>query len=1028
MVLSHNQMAYSAIVVTMIFGSLFVGFTGVLQNSEDIGNFDPAGEDDLFQNEEFADEATDSDGDGLPDKLEEVQFGTDPLDPDTDNDGLSDGWEVAHGLDPLDNGEAEEDNTPPSSGTDSTSEGDDTEPWPDPENGPNGDPDRDGLTNRQEQDYGTEPQHADTDGDGLNDRWEVTYMYYNETAITGEEINLFNPLSGNWDCDLLSDARMSAIRQILDNDDERPDWDDMANIAGQFSCDALLDTDGDGLFNFEEEKYGTNPLSADSDGDLIPDNIEIANGAVELNNHCGLPLLITQTKSAPFSHVSGGSLSWFLEDMDNDGILNGPSDWDTDGDGMPDGFEYCYADDNDHPFAGSSVASEQTLDAANASDAYGDWDEDGLNNLEEYQVAQFYGEVNFTSPWTGDTDVDGMPDGWEASNGLNPRDGDNWDDDPDHDGWDADDDGTVYYSDLENTARVVALEFGIDEWVEANQTVARAQITLSGGNKQNIPLVAPSSGYVYQIHVELGQTIESRLTPWLSIVEVSEQFTNLQEYNARDRDGDGIIDGRSTDPLNPDTDGDGLLDGIEVMGWEILVVSNGVNRVWVTSDPGNWDTDNDGLTDFKEFGTVCDLGSNASNADTDNDGLDDYTEAINGFDWQGDPYSTSPCMDDTDNDGLLDGEEVIAGVDNYVTHANNSDTDDDGLLDGQEVLFVPRPWQGPTNPLVNDTDTDGMLDGWEMQVESIEDNTRSHSLWVVTESWLPPGCESMSECGLEEGGYMWKNWLGGFINIKKYELSEMNLTGFSIPTNSKCNCDGRWALNPSIGSLEDNIYDVDNDTLTNSAEGPERWNTNPVDDDTDGDKLPDGWEVYYSRLAMEMGLVDNATLESYGARGTMDPAMADSDFDGIDDGSEDPDLDGLNRTSLLNKYCPGHDDPQSAECHIDPDTPDGVMFYNNLENYTNYEEFENGTNPISNDTDGDAWEDGPEVYYQDHDNDGMATGWEYYFEFDPFDSVDRNVDSDGDGHVNYCEYKWDTNPRDPASYPGQGQQCDWFSE
>jgi len=104
------------------------------------------------------------------------------------------------------------------------------------------------------------------------------------------------------------------------------------------------------------------------------------------------------------------------------------------------------------------------------------------------------------------------------------------------------------------------------------------------------------------------------------------------------------------------------------------------------------------------------------------------------------------------------------------------------------------------------------------------------------------------------------------------------------------------------------------------------------------------------------------------------------------------------------------------------------MFYDNLENYTNYEEFENGTNPITNDTDGDAWEDGPEVYYQDHDSDGMATGWEFYFEFDPLDSVDRNVDSDGDGHVNYCEYKWDTNPRDPASYPGQGQQCDWYTE
>ena len=52
------------------------------------------------------------------------------------------------------------------------------------------------------------------------------------------------------------------------------------------------------------------------------------------------------------------------------------------------------------------------------------------------------------------------------------------------------------------------------------------------------------------------------------------------------------------------------------------------------------------------------------------------------------------------------------------------------------------------------------------------------------------------------------------------------------------------------------------------------------------------------------------------------------------------------------------------------------MFYDNLENYTSFEEYVNGTNPIRNDTDGDDWDDGPEVYYQDHDDDGMATGWD----------------------------------------------------
>ena len=76
------------------------------------------------------------------------------------------------------------------------------------------------------------------------------------------------------------------------------------------------------------------------------------------------------------------------------------------------------------------------------------------------------------------------------------------------------------------------------------------------------------------------------------------------------------------------------------------------------------------------------------------------------------------------------------------------------------------------------------------------------------------------------------------------------------------------------------------------------------------------------------------TINAYGARGVMDPSMADSDLDGINDGDEDPDQDGLNRTGLIKKYCPGYNDSTNAECNIDPDTPDVLKFYNNLENYT----------------------------------------------------------------------------------------------
>ena len=71
---------------------------------------------------------------------------TDPLNADTDGDGLPDGWEVNHGLDPLDNGTYNFR----------------TGAAGNPANGASGDPDGDGFTNAQELANGTDPNNPDT--------------------------------------------------------------------------------------------------------------------------------------------------------------------------------------------------------------------------------------------------------------------------------------------------------------------------------------------------------------------------------------------------------------------------------------------------------------------------------------------------------------------------------------------------------------------------------------------------------------------------------------------------------------------------------------------------------------------------------------------------------------------------------------------------------------------------------------------------------------------------------------------------
>jgi hypothetical protein len=305
MSLNHNQMAYAAIVSTLIFGSIFVGLSGYFQTSEGLGGFESAADDDLIGGGTSLGIAIDTDGDGLSDVLENTQYGTDPDDPDTDKDGMSDGWEVDHGLNPLDNGESEDLlQDPGEADTDDANIANETDSWPDPSQGPNGDPDRDGLINKIEEELGTDPQRSDTDNDGLNDRWESLYTMTVQTP--GGDVTLFNPLNGNWDCLLLDQAMEDTLSTRYNGEGDVADWDDLANSIGAHSCDMVLDTDDDGLANFEEEAFGTNPTARDSDMDLIDDIVEVSNVSVGLfvgvGEDCNIPLLDPITRTAPFQN------------------------------------------------------------------------------------------------------------------------------------------------------------------------------------------------------------------------------------------------------------------------------------------------------------------------------------------------------------------------------------------------------------------------------------------------------------------------------------------------------------------------------------------------------------------------------------------------------------------------------------------------------------------------------------------------------------------------------------------------------
>lgn len=208
----------------------------------------------------------DSDSDGLSDLDETNKFGTDPLHWDTDNDGLSDGGEVTgipqHVNDPArfyENSEVPIEATlndktytylhsdPLNIDTD----GDGLSDAQDIENNTsprNPDTDSDGLNDGDEINiYGTDPLNWDSDGDGLSDGGEVkgTPQHENDPTEFGK----------------LSDIPKNAVYQ---------------GNAYQYSHSDphKVDTDGDGISDKVEVVIGSNQLNPDTDGDLIGDGVE----------------------------------------------------------------------------------------------------------------------------------------------------------------------------------------------------------------------------------------------------------------------------------------------------------------------------------------------------------------------------------------------------------------------------------------------------------------------------------------------------------------------------------------------------------------------------------------------------------------------------------------------------------------------------------------------------------------------------------------------------------------------------------
>ena len=712
-------------------------------------------------------QATDTDGDGTLDAAEdfddeglsnerEQTHRTKPHDSDTDDDNLTDAYEV----DTTETLPRTADSNSNRTNTDEAGNGvvDGKEDF-----------DNDTLTSSLEADLGTDPFDTDTDDDRLNDPFEHRYGTIDPTVLDTDDDGMADdredpdndtlvnyaeqrlgthPLKIDTDADNLTDPyevrKAGTGPAVADSDSNRTDEDE----SGNGIADGHEDFDSDALETALEAQLSTDPFDADTDDDQLTDTFEHEYSS-------GLDSLANDT--------DGDGESDAVEDPEGDALDNlgeqregtHPFDPDTDADGLVDGYEVNTTE------TGPLVPNSDTLrtpedDAANPLiDGTEDFDDDALATSREANLS--------TNPFDADTDGDRLSDGFEVNYEISDPLTQDTDDDNQTDAREDPDGDTLSNAHEQALAtdptRVDTDSDGLSDAYEVNRTrtsptsvdsnssaspvnesqngISDAEEDIDRDGSTNLeesqlgthPLYSDSDGDGLIDGYELDTTgtdplaTDSDATP-----TPTNEAGNEVEDGAEDFDGDGIpSDAESafgTDPFLNDTDADGLNDSYELMitGLDPLVgdtdgdgtadgeddldadTLTNLNEQEAGTDPLVNDTDGDGLVDGREVT----LKTNPLKPDSDADGLADNREIA---------VETDPLQSDTDGDELTDTTEVAA----EQFSATDSDTDDDDVLDGADdydtdALSNRQEIEGVTNPLLNDTDGEGLLDGTEQDL------------------------------------------------------------------------------------------------------------------------------------------------------------------------------------------------------------------------------------------------------------------------------------------------------------------------
>jgi Mg-chelatase subunit ChlD len=928
----------------------------------------------------------DSDGDGIPDNVEDPNGDGDPtnddtdedgtpnyLDPDDDGDGIPTKDEDVNGENTSLDDDTDGDGTPNYLDTDDDGDGTltseecpDTTACPDEDgNGiedhlePSGgadDTDGDGIPNSEEDPNGNgNLMDDDTDGDGIPN--------YKDDDDDGDEIPTKDECPDSSAC---TDTDSDTIPDYLE-----PNTIDTDNDGTPNHQDA--DDDGDGVPTKDEDPNGNgNPMNDDSDGDSIPNYLdddddgdtvptkdEDPNGDDDPSNddtdEDGTPNYLD-------TDDDGDTVPTKDEDPNGD---NDPSNDDTDRDGTP---NYLDTDDDDDGFA--TKDEDVNLDGDPTND---DTDSNGTPNYLDT-----------------DDDGDGIPTATECPGGV---------------ACDTDGDSIPDYLESNTIDTDGDEKYNFDDADDDNDTIPTRD---EDANGNGTPLDDDTDGDGIPDYLDNNDDNDCLLTQYEdpdgdgNPLNDDSDFDGVPDYldpNNGDTDGDGIPncldedddnDGIPTkdedingdgNPHNDDTDGDGIPNYLDSDDDNDTILTKDEDKDG-DGDPRNDDTDKDGVPDYLE----------PNNQNTDGDGKLNYQDDED----DGDGFPTikedpdgdgQPINDDTDGDGIpnyLDSDDDNDGIptatecpdttacpdedgDNVPDYLepNNRDTDGDGTPnykdeddDGDGFLTKDEDPDGDGNPINDDTDKDGIPN----YLDNDDDNDT-----ILTSKECPDTTACPDEDSDNVPDYLEPNTGDTDVDGTPNHKDEDDDGDGILTKNEDPNGDGNPLNDDTDNDGTPNYLDRDDDGDTIPTKDEDlNGDGDPTNDDSDGDGIPNYLDNDDDN--------DGTPTRDEDANGNFNPLDDDADKDGIPDYLEsntaDPDGDGK----------PNYQD--------EDDDGDGVL--------TKNEDLDGDGNPLNDDTDKDGV---PNYLDQDDDGDGVPSK----DEDTGGDGNPVNDDTDNDGIPNYLD-------------------------